>query len=131
MIHNGVALERMRLLILNHISANLAEDFANPPEVDVSGLTSAICDDICLRVKQDVLGQGPYSYPTAKYPADWKEALKQRFAPAWFLDRWPVKWTAVVFDARVVYPKIALPDKEHYVAVNVRKLQDYEGQVIA
>lgn len=27
-----------------------------------------------------------------KWPKDWKQAVKLRFAPKWFLKRWPVKY---------------------------------------
>lgn len=40
----------------------------------------------------------------AKYPRDWKQAFKERWAPGWFLRRWPVIYTEEVFDARLAYP---------------------------
>ena len=116
-----VLLERLRATAQTYIPRELAEDFANEPDVEVSGFGSFLKQHVCLEVRQTVVGQGPYSYPTAKYPQDWKEAIKLRFAPAWFLDRWPVKWETVTFDARIVYPKIALPHDKHHIAVIVRK----------
>ena len=129
--YNDVILKRMRLIALDYISRNLAEDFANPPEVDISGATRFMCDEICLRVKQEVAGQGPYSYPTARHPRDWKEAVKERFAPAWLLNRWLVKYRKIIFDARIVYPKIALPDTEHHIVVNMTIDETQEEKPIA
>lgn len=31
----------------------------------------------------------------AAWPADWWEAVKQRFAPKWFLRRWPVRFDSI------------------------------------
>src|SRR5574341_1521167 len=41
---------------------------------------------------------------TVSYPKDWWEALKQRFAPEWLLQRWPVECTKVVLEASALYP---------------------------
>ena len=54
------------------------------------------------------------------YPADWWQAVKQRFAPAWCLKRWPVKVT--VWEPFVIYPDIKLPERQHYV--NIRRLSE-------
>ena len=53
-----------------------------------------------------------------KYPADWWQAVKERFAPAWALKRWPVVYT--IWEPSVIYPDIKLPDRAHYV--KIRKL---------
>jgi hypothetical protein len=59
----------------------------------------------------------------AEYPADWREALKERFAPAWFLRRWPVRRTRV--DMEVLYPRIGIPDTQHVVKLRVWTPTDY------
>ena len=35
------------------------------------------------------------------YPADWKQAIKERFAPRWFKRRWPVVY--ISYDLAQVY----------------------------
>lgn len=54
------------------------------------------------------------------YPADWWQAVKQRFAPAWFLARWPAKMT--IWEPFVIYPDIKLPDRAH--RVQIRQLSE-------
>jgi hypothetical protein len=51
----------------------------------------------------------------ATYPADWWQAFKDRWFPAWAKRRWPVGYVTVVLDARILYPelKISLPDQPH------------------
>ena len=51
------------------------------------------------------------------YPTTWWEHLKERFAPKWFLERWPIKWTVHQYRADALYPSIALPEKENGIVV--------------
>ena len=37
--------------------------------------------------------------------------LKEQHAPYWFKRRWPVRYTTETYDARALYPKLALPDE--------------------
>lgn len=61
----------------------------------------------------------------AEYPADWWQALKERFAPTWARRRWPVLNKRI--DMEVLYPKIALPKQVFCVTLHVydtRKLYE-------
>ena len=42
------------------------------------------------------------------HPADWWQAVKSRFAPAWFRRRYPVRVRTVTIYVRAVYPKLKL-----------------------
>ena len=49
--------------------------------------------------------------PTVKlasvsYPATWWDAFKERWAPAWFLRRWPASYST--FDAAAFYPAMPI-----------------------
>ena len=44
-----------------------------------------------------------------KAPLDWREALKERFAPAWFLKRWPVRYRFETVKVVECYPELPLP----------------------
>lgn len=59
----------------------------------------------------------------AEYPADWIEALKERFAPEWFLRRWPVRKSRIDMD--VLYPRIAIPRGQHTVKIRQWTPDDY------
>ena len=82
---------------------------------------------VFLRIKQQILGQGPFKCPAAWYPADWIEAVKERFAPHWFLKRWPVKYTKKYFNARIMYPKVRYPEEEYTVTADVKTEEDEDG----
>jgi hypothetical protein len=40
-----------------------------------------------------------------KFPRDWKQAVKERFAPKWFLKRWPVEYEEISINERI-YKKV-------------------------
>lgn len=43
-----------------------------------------------------------------RYPADWWQALKERWSPEWLKRKTPVKWTEVI--AMHKYPELSVPD---------------------
>lgn len=54
------------------------------------------------------------------WPADWKEAIKDRFFPMWMRERWPIRYERVSINA--LYPKLKLPTEPVSWNVNVRKV---------
>ena len=49
----------------------------------------------------------PSEYPntlTVRYPANWREAIKEQFAPQWFKQRCPVQYDEVVIDMQAIRP---------------------------
>lgn len=50
-----------------------------------------------------------------RYPADWWQHVKQRFAPRWALRRWPVRLAVQKVEARVIYPnlRVTMPNEQH------------------
>ena len=43
------------------------------------------------------------------YPKDWLEAVKERFAPEWFLKRFPVRYVAHYAKVADLYPEFIVP----------------------
>jgi len=43
------------------------------------------------------------------YPATWWDAVKNRWAPAWWLRRWPVVWHREDYHAAMMLPDFPLP----------------------
>lgn len=54
-----------------------------------------------------------------EYPADWKEAFKERWFPKWLLQKFPVKYE--VYDVKVLYPSIHIPEHEAFATIHVRE----------
>ena len=44
-----------------------------------------------------------------KYPADWREAVKERFLPERLKRRFPVRYITVIIETKTVYPQIRAP----------------------
>jgi hypothetical protein len=44
-----------------------------------------------------------------KYPKDWLEALKERFAPSWLLKKYPVRYVHHYADVRNIFPDFVVP----------------------
>ena len=61
-----------------------------------------------------------YEELLGQYPADWWQALKERWFPGWLLKRYPVKWTKLI--AKHKFPHYAIPNLgREYVEVMIRK----------
>ena len=104
-----VTLERMKLCAIQQIPRELADHFVIPPKVEVSDQGLWMYDTIALRVIQLVYGR-TMEEVKAEYPADWWEAFKERWLPAWAKKRWPVRWVRVRLEAKELYPKLSAPE---------------------
>jgi len=94
-------LEKFKRLMVVYLDRRLIDDFIDPPTIDIfEGLADSL---IKVRLKQDIYGkQGPRW--TYRYPRNWWQMLKEQYAPDWFLQRWPVIKTEIVFDLKLLYP---------------------------
>ena len=111
-----VKLERLKAVALMHISAELAEDLIDQPEVNV--MWDFIAESIVFQVKVGILGR-EIERVECRWPADWREAFKQRWFPEWALKRWPVREEIRRLVARELYPKVAMPDREPIIALRM------------
>lgn len=50
-----------------------------------------------------------------KWPENWIEALKERFAPQWLKNKWPVKYTIKGHKVMIHYPDIAVKNKDYKI----------------
>ena len=80
--------------------------------------------ELKIRVKRIVWGLEPVKRHVVSYPANWIEAVKQRFAPKWFTRRWPVKMTEVFASLEETYPEFqqAIPGKQAVMQVTIHNL---------
>jgi hypothetical protein len=111
MIHyDTIFLEKLKFGIMQRIS----HEFACRPEVSVSEHVNFMSDEIALMVRFYILGK---QHETVEYshPMGWWDAVKERFAPAWFTKRWPVRHTRHVLNVKQLFPKLAVPDGVYHV----------------
>lgn len=113
-----VALERFRIAALRYVSEELLRYFAITPEVDWYEHLRFVGDELVLQARQQVLGT-TLERVVVEYPADWWQAFRQRWAPAWWLRRYPVCCTRRTVEVRALYPKLALPASEARAVLHV------------
>ena len=112
-----VELERLKMIILHEFDAGLLDAMAGPRDVAISTMASCIGNTAVVRIKQEVLGR-ELEQVEHTYPADWWQACKERWFPAWVLRRWPVRWARVRLTAKELYPKISIPDAEWNISLS-------------
>jgi hypothetical protein len=78
---------------------------------------------IVLTLRREIFGITHPVRHVVRYPLDWWQALKERFAPAWFRDRYPVIFVEISCTLEELYPDIApsLPGHQPFM-----KFQVYE-----
>jgi hypothetical protein len=63
---------------------------------------------LALRVIQAVWGKRVGEI-IARYPADWRQAFKDRWLPEWARRRWPVRYAEVRLEVADLFPGVAVP----------------------
>lgn len=119
--YQDVALKRMKLVAL--IEAGLLDQFAEVAKCDLIAHPTFAGDRSVLRITQVIWGRIAKRQEVC-YPADWWQAVKQRFAPAWFLRRWPVKEKVIVLTARELYPSVAIPELNPIIGIDKSEWRD-------
>ncbi|KKN24102.1 hypothetical protein LCGC14_0898220 [marine sediment metagenome] len=73
-------------------------------------------EELVVDVEMRVLGK-TVEEVHCEWPTDWWQAVKQRFAPRWFLRRYPVGMTCEVLQAFALYPTIepGIPGHQHTI----------------
>ncbi|MBV8072094.1 MAG: hypothetical protein JO270_19460 [Acidobacteriaceae bacterium] len=55
-----------------------------------------VAQNLVFRLQSYVLGKDTsYVDATERVPADWWQALRQRWFPGWWLRRWPLRWRVI------------------------------------
>jgi len=99
-------LEKLRIALYQAVSPELLGAV-----VESSLHTSWFTNDVVYRVRGYVWAE-QVDKITISYPADWWQAVKERFAPERFKRRWPVVYWHYDLDVKVAYPdyKPVVPD---------------------
>lgn len=103
-VETKIGLKNFKAGLMAVISKEMAEAFAN---VDIKIWEDFELDLLHIRATMDVLGFNAQSVEV-KYPANWKEAVKECFAPAWAKKLWPVKYRRIVLERNALYPKLPI-----------------------
>lgn len=107
-IFKAVELEKYLFASTQHISRRFAE------EMRVSSEISPVVNGMIFTLTQAIWGH-KVGDRVAEYPADWWQAVKERFFPRWAQRRWPVKYKQVEFETRDLFPEVKGEPGSHRV----------------
>ena len=98
--------------------AMLSKDLLLGYKHELNILIEPICHNLIFHLESRIWGQ-QLKNRVFKYPLDWWEAVKERFAPAWFLKKYPVKYKTIDIDAKLLYPnlQIQVPNEQYVVCM--------------
>ena len=118
--YNEVALEKLRFGFMCNIDRHL-EDVCT---IDIhDDLLYSLGREMAVRVNGFVFKEN-LDEVEIKYPADWWQAVKERFAPEWFIRWYPVRYEERAWDLIAVYPrvagKISMPGEQHCLRMTER-----------
>ena len=111
-------LDNMMFAVMASIPRRLAEDFAQQADVGYTLMDDWMNDVLTISVKQRIFGK-QILYEEISYPADWKQAFKERWFPTWAKSRWPVRYTKKTFDVKELVPSLAIPNHKSFIYTQV------------
>jgi hypothetical protein len=72
--------------------------------------TDSLSRDLVVELSTYIYGQESAPPEVIQYPANWLEAVKDRWAPMWLLNLFPVKHTVHKIEHKLLYPDLIVPD---------------------
>ncbi len=82
----------------------------------IKGLDEIVRNKTCYELDCYIASKVVENY-AFNAPMDWWEAVKERFAPKWFLTRYPIRYRVEKIDAVALYPSIPLKNSEPYLVI--------------
>jgi hypothetical protein len=107
-----------RMLIEKHIGGG---------EFKADAIVHQAMDALVLRL-HGFLAADQLEVVEIKYPRDWWEAAKERFAPQWALRRWPVRYREHRIDLKAVFPEFVIPKMGPYIRVQRHETNDWADE---
>lgn len=68
-----------------------------------------ILDTIVIELIREIGAWRGEAYRIVRWPADWWQAIKDRFFPAWAKRKWPIVYEVRRFEAARLLPNLPLP----------------------
>lgn len=106
-----VELEKIKACGLAFLQESDLARYCYPDDInfDISGFSDWLENTFVVRSTIKVLCEKPTGGETVYYPADWWQAFKKQYFPAWLLKRFPVKMESVTISLDAIYPTVAFP----------------------
>jgi len=87
-----------------HAQARIAETVRRHSKM--SEYLDVVTGDLVQQVSANIAMEDFQQEEEHVYPATWWDAVKARFAPRWFLRRWPARYVTVSITGRHIYPAL-------------------------
>jgi hypothetical protein len=100
-----VMLEKFKFAVNHYMDESFMID------IEVEQRMDMIARRVAYQFRTEIAGQKLKDF---YYPANWKEAFKDRWFPKWLKKKFPVKFTYL--EVKALYPQLHLP-KEEYAPV--------------
>lgn len=98
-------LEKISMSMQMFVDRRVAERGIEIP-IKVNCFLGLALDKLLVRFSILAYGEESAEPIEIKYPRDWLESLKERFAPQWLLRRWPIIYQKHVIKHKVTYPRL-------------------------
>lgn len=122
-----IDLETLKIGVIAEVDKLMLEFPCSNRNVSLHTYGTFLAGNIAFRLTQKILGRHIETM-TFERPRDWWEAVKQRFAPRWFLKRWPVKMHVDTVDLKAIYPGYAINQERYPHQIMVEKNNDFTGR---
>jgi hypothetical protein len=117
-----VMLEVFKFGVMSHMDMNNAQ-FQVEPEVYYRNMIDRMSREMVFKLTAKIAGQ---QLPDIKYPADWKQAFKERWFPQWLLKKYPVKYKQ--FEVKALYPYLAIPPHQEHLTFYVAEMPKWSDK---
>lgn len=107
--------------------AQLSIQNLHRPDMKVEAYLDSCTQDMVLRMERYLYGTKLSDF-TVKHPADWFEALKERWFPAWLLKRYPVLYTHHRVEQHAVFPDWVAPAQDRLGPVSLMVVNPNNGK---
>jgi hypothetical protein len=122
-----VTLRRQEIRAQIEIDCRILAQIENTARITV--VVNHANGNLVRQIQQFIYGKDHPDKHIIRFPSTWWDAVKERFAPSWFLDRYPVRFTTYKATLSELYPDLtpALPDREYppVMKFHVHKQNDY------
>lgn len=92
---------------------------------DFNEIKDNIKHEMLLELRAYIYGYDHPEEHIISYPENWWEAVKERFAPSWFRDKYPVRFTAHTATLEEIFPDIEPMQKGSVMRMNVLQTPTY------
>jgi hypothetical protein len=125
-------MKTIRLAVTQLCARQMIQDHAFLQGAELSHFRDEAARRLILDFSAKVASK-KYEVKTVRFPADWKQAVKLRFAKpgTWLgqkiLKRWPIQYTEVTLEASAYYPDIEIRGHQAFVEiVHAARIRSYD-----